>query len=289
MNSVVLVKIVLTPICQIPGVFPLVINPLLRKMNLGKNGLVQTKILGNKFEVNLDDYTQRRAWLGVFEKREIRFIKQFLRTGDIAIDAGANIGLLTIPMARAVAGTGRVLAFEPIPQNIEHLRRNLHLNNFQNVLVTQTALGDSNDVIFLTDSHSSADKSTGFFHLTEDENQGIAVNQITLESALNNQIEQQAPIRLLKIDVEGMEEKVLTGLGEWLQPQRIQAILFETFIGPKGFSTPSRNVLALLGRKGYEVYEIKFSGKLHGQTDAESDSRPRDTTLNLVAISSIGR
>ena len=289
MRSVKVLRILLKPFCQIPGVFPLVANPLLRKMNLGRNGRIHTTILHHEFEIDLNDYTQRRAWLGVFEKREIRFVEQFLRPGDIAIDAGANIGLLTVPMAKAVSKTGRVIAFEPIPQNIEHLHTNLYLNNIQNVSTTQCALGDTNDLIYLTDLHTSKDHSTGFFHFTEDENSGFPVEQILLGDALDNELDKQAPVRLLKIDVEGMEERVLVGLGEWLQPQRIQAILFETFIGPEGFSTPSQSVLILLRNHGYEICEVQSSGKLSISMNMNEATRKRDTTLNLVAVTPLSR
>jgi FkbM family methyltransferase len=187
-------------------------------------------------------------------------------------------------MAKAVSKTGRVIAFEPIPQNIEHLHTNLYLNNIQNVSTTQCALGDTNDLIYLTDLHTSKDHSTGFFHFTEDENQGFSVEQILLGDALNNELDKQAPVRLLKIDVEGMEERVLIGLGEWLQPQRIQAILFETFIGPEGFSAPSQSVLIILRNHGYDICEIQSSGQLSSSVRIDEETRRRTTTLNLVAV-----
>ena len=50
---------------------------------------------------------------GEYSEGELELFRQFLRPGDVAADIGANIGALTVGMARLVAPGGAVVAFEP--------------------------------------------------------------------------------------------------------------------------------------------------------------------------------
>lgn len=52
---------------------------------------------------------------------EIRFVRRWLRPGMRAVDVGANVGVYTVPMARAVGDGGQVWAFEPTPEAADFL------------------------------------------------------------------------------------------------------------------------------------------------------------------------
>jgi FkbM family methyltransferase len=134
-----------------------------------------------------------------------------LRRGDVAVDVGAHVGRHTIPMAKRVSPSGRVLAFEPLPQCREALAGSLArlpshvgsvvavfphaLSDFRgeaDLLVVENALGYSGlrrrDYDFSTDVHT------------------IRVPVTTLDAALDT-----ASLRYLKIDAEGGELDVLRG------------------------------------------------------------------------------
>jgi len=61
------------------------------------------------------EYLVRR---GIFQSDEPEFVrvKDWLKPGDVALDVGANFGAYTLEMSRRVGDTGRVFAFEPVPQ-----------------------------------------------------------------------------------------------------------------------------------------------------------------------------
>jgi FkbM family methyltransferase len=59
--------------------------------------------------------------LGLYERREMAFMRKTLKPGQCAIDVGASFGVYAAAMAQAVGPTGRVLAFEPLPQIFEAL------------------------------------------------------------------------------------------------------------------------------------------------------------------------
>jgi predicted O-methyltransferase YrrM len=55
-------------------------------------------------------------------------IQREVRAGDTVIDAGANIGAVTVYLASRVGPTGNVLAIEMIPKTATCLRTNVELN-----------------------------------------------------------------------------------------------------------------------------------------------------------------
>jgi FkbM family methyltransferase len=118
-----------------------------------KNGLVM--------ELDLSDRLQRWLYLlGEYEAATIRFIQSFLRPGDTFLDFGANVGWHTLIAARCVGPKEQVLAFEPMPPNVERIRRNLELNEPHNVLIEELALSDSEDKFELSSSYMRSGSAT---------------------------------------------------------------------------------------------------------------------------------
>src|SRR5687767_13751879 len=72
--------------------------------------------------------TERGLLIGRYEPLTLTVIDALVREGDICFDIGANVGALTMPMARRVGARGRVYAFEPGPPAHARLERNLALN-----------------------------------------------------------------------------------------------------------------------------------------------------------------
>jgi len=71
---------------------------------------------------------------------EIRFVRRWLRPGMRAVDVGANYGLYTVALAKAVGPEGRVWAFEPAPDTAQFLDATLRLNDLGHVLLTRAAV-----------------------------------------------------------------------------------------------------------------------------------------------------
>src|ERR1044071_5209268 len=70
---------------------------------------------------------------GQYSESEVVTMRAFLRAGSTVIDVGANLGDLTIPLARAVGETGKVYAIESHPAIFNVLCANLALNGLENV------------------------------------------------------------------------------------------------------------------------------------------------------------
>ena len=141
---------------------------------------------------------------GEWATDEVRVLKRFLSRGDSAVDVGANIGTHAVPLAMAVGPNGEVQAFEPQRLSYQMLCANAALNGLTNIHAHQTGLSDSPGAMTVPMPDMKAGGNFGHFRLEEHE-QGERVPVVTLDSL------SLPTVRLLKIDVEGMESKVLRG------------------------------------------------------------------------------
>jgi FkbM family methyltransferase len=80
---------------------------------------------------------------GQYSESEVRIMRSVLRAGDVAIDVGANIGDLTLPMARLVGATGRVFAIESHADHFHTLCANLCLNEIKHARAINAFIADS--------------------------------------------------------------------------------------------------------------------------------------------------
>ena len=79
---------------------------------------------------------------GQYSESEVNVLRTFLRPGDTALDIGANIGDLTVPMSRFVGDRGRVYAIEFALGHLSVLCANLALNGIQNVKALNCFIAD---------------------------------------------------------------------------------------------------------------------------------------------------
>jgi len=119
------------------------------------------------------------------------------------IDVGAYVGLFSLKASQLVGRKGMVFAFEPNPKAYALLLDNLRLNHVGNVSPIPLALGDKEGVLFVKEGDFFPSET----HLIETGNLGVGV------MPLDGFVERVNLRRLdlLKVDVEGMEEKVILG------------------------------------------------------------------------------
>ncbi|GAI92968.1 unnamed protein product, partial [marine sediment metagenome] len=79
---------------------------------------------------------------GCHELGTENFLVDYLLPGDVVVDVGANVGLITVIAAKRVGPFGRVYAFEPDEENCSSLDRAVQLNRLGNVRIERLALGD---------------------------------------------------------------------------------------------------------------------------------------------------
>jgi FkbM family methyltransferase len=198
------------------------------------------RVRGAAVTLDLRDTMQAEAYLvGGFEPELVRFVSRELTDGGLFVDVGANIGLITLPVA---AGNRRieVIAFEPHPDNAARLRANLAANPGLNVQVRELALGAERGHVHLI---SDDPTQTGWFRVSSNEH-GIPVRMETLDSALPS----GRDIDVMKLDAEGSEPAILRGAEQLLRERRIGCIIAE--VNP-GHGILAADLEAFLGRFGY--------------------------------------
>ena len=183
--------------------------------------------------------------------------------GDVFFDVGSNIGLYAIYAAK-INPQCLVYAFEPEAQNFSRLCRNIVLNSADNIIPCCFPLSDREafDYFYVGDPEpGSALHSFGEVSAFRDTLRPI-LKQGGLSTTLDALVGKYGLPQpaLLKIDVDGIEEKILKGSETVLKSQHLRTVLFELNLTPKGGFTDTRQNLKRLGfelaRKSDWVQEL---------------------------------
>jgi len=185
-------------------------NPITKKIlkNLEKSLKTEFSIIqGSKMYLDPGDSLDLSI-NGVYGELDTKIIRDNIKEGDIVIDIGANIGYYTLIFAQLVGASGKVFAFEPEPKNFEILKKNIEVNNYQNIIAEQKIVSDESGMVklFIAEQgivgHRIQQKT--------DSQKFIEVESIILDNYLKN-LNLSEKINFIKIDVEGAEVKVLEG------------------------------------------------------------------------------
>ncbi len=142
---------------------------------------------------------KRRLRMGrPWEPHVLRELARYLAPGDTALDVGAHIGSVTVPMARMVGPEGTVYAFEPQRKIYRELVYNLELNEIANAIPLRFALSSRAGIVEM----DAVVERDGRVSVGEG---GDAVEARTIDSF------GFSDVALMKIDVEGHEADVLRG------------------------------------------------------------------------------
>ena len=147
--------------------------------------------------------------LGTSEPHLQRIIKEHVLAGDTVYDIGANIGYVSLSLAKSVGPTGRVIAFEPVPKNVEDFRECIKINQLTNVRLLEFAASDQRGeaVIRIAENLSTASL---VWH-----RKNPAAIQLIIRTVQIDQLVESGNLgypKFVKIDVEGAEGSVLKGM-----------------------------------------------------------------------------
>ena len=171
-------------------------------------------------------------YCGLHEFVEMAFVLHLLRPGDLFLDIGANIGSYTV-LASKVCGA-RTIAFEPDPEVAAVLSNNIRANDIESLAsVRRTALGDHCGEIRFTTGMDATNHVAG---------PGDDATQIVPLTRLDDISEAAAPT-LIKLDVEGFEERVLGGAARVLASPSLLAVQSEL---------STRRINEILGSFGFK-------------------------------------
>lgn len=206
---------------------------------------------------------KRRGGIGFIKRplsKEEAFVQQLDLRGRVVYDIGAYQGEYTLFLARAVGPDGCVVTFEPNPDNYHRVLENVALNGFRNVRVLNIALGDRTGVASLTFRPSERAAGSIEQHLADEmatskEAKTLEVRIETLDSLIQRE---RLPIPdFVKIDVEGLEFDVLTGMAETISSHSPALFIEIHGAGMERKVENAQRVVERVTRDGYTVVHVE--------------------------------
>lgn len=192
---------------------------------------------------------------GVYDLAVSETLARLISPGDTVIDAGANIGYMTVLAAAAAGPSGKVISFEPHPEMYRLLMANVERSTSRHLIAPVEA---HNEAVGATEGIAELvlpggmSENEGLAYLAPTgavpEEVSISVPVTTLDAVLGKR-----SIAVMKLDVEGHELSVLRGAGRSLEAGRIRHIVFEDHEGRES------EAAALLVSMGYTLFSVGWA------------------------------
>jgi len=215
-----------------------------------------------------DAYVGNRLVIdGAWMYHEVKLLLGLTGPGDVVVDAGANIGGFTLPLAKHVGPEGLVHAFEPFRLLFQCLNANVMLNGLSNVHTHQLGLGNQTDVVRQRQPNLNVVSNPSKMHLParvasellvrKDQSAQEAVRIARLDDV---DLGPRGP-SMVKVDVESMELALLQGASGVLQRHRPLLYVEDSEVPPDsdGRHRPTR-VMEFLYSRGYLFVDLIRSG-----------------------------
>jgi len=250
-----------------------------RLLRMKQSGFLQR--CGMEFVLPSGDFgvTLEAESTGEYEPVTTQLLEKLLEEGMTFVDIGAHVGLFTLPASNWVSDSGRVVAFEPHPDNYLMLTENISRNSLGNNIETnQCAVSDgTNPVQLYTSTFNTGDHQ--LFH--KGRRKTIEVTCTTLD----NYFPVGARVDVIKMDVQGAEGAAFRGMRRVLQENDSIQVIWE--LSPSQLKDAGTSAMELL--KWLEALSFNFtivddtSGNVTKATIEEVlKSCPRDSFVNIL-------
>jgi FkbM family methyltransferase len=226
-----------------------------------------------QLEPDPDDPTEKSmldfSAAGVLYEPEVAgLIMNVLRPGDAVIDVGANCGFFSVLAARLVGSSGQVVAIEPSPACLARLRNNVALNGLANVtVVDRAATAYSGEAQFYLNSDNRG--GSGLWNVgdfpgnpkSRENPIAVSVRATTVDDELRQR--GLAIPKLIKIDAEGAEQRVLQGAKGHLANRSIPFIVAELneFALAK-LGSSQQSLRGFMEGLGYSTFGLYYSNSI---------------------------
>jgi FkbM family methyltransferase len=199
----------------------------------------------------LDLQTKKNYWLGTYEPELQNAAHEFVRPGMVIFDVGANIGYISLLMARLSGKSGHIFSFEALPNNVELLQKNISLNHMESIIkvVPKAVVNESHAVTFLTHTSNAMGKAFGSAGRDEHYEREITVSGLALDDFVFSE-GNPAP-DLIKMDIEGGEVLAVKGMQRLLNEKH--PLMFIELHGEEA----ARAMWLSLSNAGYEILKME--------------------------------
>jgi FkbM family methyltransferase len=203
------------------------------------------------YSLNLDMQTEKDYWLGTYELDLQAALRELVKPGMTAYDVGANIGYISLMLARLSGESGRVFAFEALPYNAGRWQANVDLNGLSGRMqLFHGAVADKVAPLrFLVHASGGMGKAAGSAGRQDAYQDEIEVPGLSLDEFVFGQ--GNPPPGIIKMDIEGGEVLALPSMRRLLQEARPSLVL--ELHGQESI----RMAWEVLGGLGYRMCRMK--------------------------------
>ncbi len=221
-----------------------------------------TNYVLNKYKTNFVEIDDRKMFLDEndslklsireYAKNFTHFAKQQISKGDIVLDLGANIGYWTLLFSQLVGDKGHVFSFEPEPHNFEILKKNVEINQYNNVTIEQKAVSNITGKIKLfLSSVTTADHQ--IYDNGENRNY-IEIDSIRLDDYFKNN---NTAINFIKMNIQGGEAEATKGMNDIIKKSSNLIVMSEyTPLFLKNIGMNPKDFVMLFTSKNFSIHDL---------------------------------
>ena len=216
---------------------------------------------------------------GEYEPATTALLESLLQEGMTFVDVGAHVGLFSLPASKWVFESGKVIAFEPHPDNytmlVENISRNSEANNIEAI---QSAVSDTSESVHLfTSAFNTGDHQ--LFH-----SGGRNAIEVPCTS-LDSYFPKGTMVDVIKIDVQGAESAAFRGMRRVLEDNHAIQIIWE--LSPSQLTEAGSSALELLQWLEELAFDFTIVDDASGQIARASleevmQSCPQDSYVNIL-------
>lgn len=206
---------------------------------------------------------------GTYDLPANQLIDMLLKPGMICMDIGANIGHMALHMARKVGPSGKIFAFEPVPDLFERLVENIARNAFGKVISAfELALSDQSGTAILGFANSLTENQ-GMGSLVNIENEVISLKKQVRTETIDEFVQWMSLTRLdfLKVDIQGAEILLLEGGHEVFSSLSPEMVIEFSSSDLYCFNKSPLDLARILMDYKYRLYQIEKNGQVGSRVD----------------------
>lgn len=228
-------------------------------------------VYGYEVELDCQYPIEREMVTGSYDGTACQVLADFVKPGDAVMDIGANVGAISLNMARRVGNSGRVYAIEPGPLTHDRFQNTIRKNRIENISLIQIGLSKSKGEL-----QWKLDRGNLGNAFLVESGGDLNVPVTTLDALADEH--SIGELSFIKVDVEGMELEVFQGGTSTLEKLK-PTLLFETLVARREEqrergSSYYDDLEKLLLDIGYVLFAINETG---GYTRTSLDSSSQDT------------
>ena len=242
--------------------------------------LNESKIIINNQIMFLDEKDSLQLnFNGNFEPVETEIVKKEIKKNDIILDIGANIGYYSLIFAQLTGKSGKVYSFEPDPTNFEILKKNILINNHENVILENKAVSnkEGNLKLYLSTENNGMHR----IYPSKWCKDSIDINSIKIDNYFKN----KQKIDFIKLDIEGAEYDALLGMESIIQDNE-NIVIFIEFVPAslEEHGTNPEKVIDFFINHKFKIFKINNITEKKEEISKKElfHSKNKDKVTNLI-------